>query len=210
MTTKTVTIKVTEEDIATAMPKDSGHCAIADAIARQIPDAKSVTVDLQTIRWSDATHRYTYLTPRKAQTFLVAYDQGLEEYCQPMSLRLTSPIHVGEKKQSNSVKAKARRVAQQERLAQLRAKRERGEELTHAEKITISRADAKDAADPTPERPTTYGPVTQEYDADGHLIVKGGVAPPLAALAHGRGRRREFGMAVAGSPKPAPRVADES
>ena len=209
---KIVTIKVTDEDIETAVPKDSGHCAIADAIARQIPGAQRVAVDLQTIRWSDDDNRYTYLTPRKAQQFLVAFDQGNREYCQPLSIRLSNPIHVVEKKQSNSKKAATQRIKQQERVAELRARRDRGEDLTQSEKMTVNRADnkaAKQAADPSPERPTSYGPKRQEYDEDGALTVRGGVAPPLAALAHGRGRRRQFGMAVAGSPEPAPRVADD-
>jgi murein DD-endopeptidase MepM/ murein hydrolase activator NlpD len=212
MPTKRVTIQVTADDIATAIPKDSGHCAIADAIARQIPGAKRVSVDLQTIRWSDADTRYTYLTPRAAQLFLLAFDQGNEDYCQPLGIRLVSPIHVAPLKQSNSVKAAERRATKRARVTELRARQERGEELTPVEKQILGRDDAqaaKKAAAPTPERPTSYGPKEQEYDDDGNLTVRGGLAPPLGALAHGRGRRRGFGLAVAGSPGPAPRVTEE-
>jgi hypothetical protein len=73
-----VTVVVTEEVIEAAKVRDSSHCMIAEAIKDAAPGAKSISVDLQTIRWSDPEKglRYTYLTPRIAQVPLIMFDQG--------------------------------------------------------------------------------------------------------------------------------------
>lgn len=73
-----VPVSVTSEMIQAAIPKDSAHCMIADAVLAAVPDAKKISVDLQTIRFTDPKKkvRYTYLTPRCAQVALVNFDQG--------------------------------------------------------------------------------------------------------------------------------------
>jgi hypothetical protein len=73
-----VTITVTRDIIEDAVVRDSSHCMIAQAVRLAVPAAKSISVDLQTIRWSDAELglRYTYLTPRVAQVALINFDQG--------------------------------------------------------------------------------------------------------------------------------------
>lgn len=80
-----VKIEVTEDHIGLAIPRDSGHCMIADAVKAAVPTAKSISVDLQTIRWTDpkTRTRHTYLTPRVGQVALVKFDQGLkvEPFC---------------------------------------------------------------------------------------------------------------------------------
>lgn len=75
-----VTIKITEAEIQKAIPKDSGHCMIADAVKRIVPTAEHVAVDLQSIRWSDRKRgvRYTYLTPAIAQMALLRFDDGIK------------------------------------------------------------------------------------------------------------------------------------
>lgn len=52
---------------------------IAEAVKAVRPDANHVSVDLQTIRFTDAKRgmRYTYLTPRIAQIALLKFDQGI-------------------------------------------------------------------------------------------------------------------------------------
>lgn len=71
-------VRVTDELIDTAVPKDSEHCMIADAIKAAFPSAKSIAVDLATCRFSDPDKglRYIYLTPRFAQAALVDFDEG--------------------------------------------------------------------------------------------------------------------------------------
>lgn len=73
-----LTIRVEQEHIDSALPKDSSHCMIAEAIMSTLPDARNVAVDLATIRYTDTTtgHRYIYLTPRCAQVALLEFDQG--------------------------------------------------------------------------------------------------------------------------------------
>lgn len=68
--------------------RDSSHCMIAEAIRDVIPAAHSIAVDLQTIRFSlpEKRLRYTYLTPRIAQTALVQFDQGTTP--EPFDFRL--------------------------------------------------------------------------------------------------------------------------
>lgn len=79
---------VPQDIIDTSTEKDSSHCMIADAIQRAIPEARYVSVDLATIRFTDlsAGVRYIYLTPRGAQEALLKFDQG--EKPEPFSLRL--------------------------------------------------------------------------------------------------------------------------
>src|SRR5271170_4180133 len=73
-----VAIAVTRDIIEDAVVRDSSHCMIAQAVRSAVPNAKSISVDLQTIRWSDAELglRYTYLTPRVAQVALIDFDQA--------------------------------------------------------------------------------------------------------------------------------------
>lgn len=83
-----VTITVPQDVIDTSTLRDSSHCMIADAIQQQIPEAKYISVDLATIRFTDpqAGVRYIYLTPRGAQTALLDFDQG--EKPEPFKFRL--------------------------------------------------------------------------------------------------------------------------
>ncbi|MGH3094822.1 MAG: hypothetical protein ACRDMV_02335 [Streptosporangiales bacterium] len=73
-----ISVKVTQEIIATSIERDSSHCMIADALAKTLPNASYVSVDLATIRFTDlsAGKRYVYLTPRNAQEALLDFDQG--------------------------------------------------------------------------------------------------------------------------------------
>lgn len=81
-------IDIDLETIFEAEQRDSSHCMIADAIKKQMPEASYVSVDLQTIRWTDSAKglRYIYLTPRVAQVALVKFDQGM--HTEPFSFQL--------------------------------------------------------------------------------------------------------------------------
>lgn len=84
-----VQVRVTEDIIANACRRNSGHCMIADAVKAAYPAASYVSVDLQSIRFTDLAKglRYTYFTPRKAQLALVKFDAG--EVPEPMGINLT-------------------------------------------------------------------------------------------------------------------------
>lgn len=81
-------IEVTQEVIDCAIEKHSGHCVIADAIRKNLPNVKRVEVDIQTIRFTDEEKgfRYIYLTPRTCQQIIVNFDQGTRP--KPFTFRL--------------------------------------------------------------------------------------------------------------------------
>lgn len=91
-----VTVNVTEPLIDRAEQRNSGHCMIADAIRMVLPNAKSVYVDLATIRFTDPVkrQRYIYLTPSRAQQALIHFDQGIHN--EPFTLQLKKAIQVVE------------------------------------------------------------------------------------------------------------------
>ncbi len=74
-----VKLEITQEIIDDAIERDSSHCLWAEAIKSAYPGASRVSVDLQTMRFTDPAKglRYTYLTPRIAQVALVNFDQGV-------------------------------------------------------------------------------------------------------------------------------------
>lgn len=83
-----VNIQVTDELIESAIPRDSSHCMIADALGVAYPKAQYVSVDVQTIRFTDREKglRFTYLTPRTCQLALLEFDLG--KHPEPFSFEL--------------------------------------------------------------------------------------------------------------------------
>lgn len=81
--------EVTKEILATARIADSSHCMSAAAVLAARPNAFKISVDLQTIRFSDRIRRlrFIYLTPRLVQQAIVLWDQG--QKVEPFSFRLT-------------------------------------------------------------------------------------------------------------------------
>lgn len=83
-----VKLEITEELIEDAIPRDSSHCLWAESVKTAVPDATRISVDIQTIRFTDSKKglRYTYLTPRTAQIALIQFDQGIRP--EPHSVQL--------------------------------------------------------------------------------------------------------------------------
>lgn len=77
VSTRRIHIPITQENINNAAARDSAHCVIADAIHAAIPEAKRISVDLQTIRFTVNNERVVYLTPGPQQSLLVKFDQGV-------------------------------------------------------------------------------------------------------------------------------------
>ncbi len=73
-----IVIPVSSKTIENAVKADSHKCMIADAIKARIPTAQFITVDLQSIRFTDQKTRvrYKYFTPLTGQQALVNFDQG--------------------------------------------------------------------------------------------------------------------------------------
>jgi hypothetical protein len=86
-----IRINVTAEQIKDSEQRNSSRCMIATAIMAALPHAKHVSVDIQTIRYSDPIQRtrYFHLTPRKVQQVIIDFDQG--KNVEPFSFDLRSP-----------------------------------------------------------------------------------------------------------------------
>jgi hypothetical protein len=84
-------ITVTKEHIDKAIPRDSHHCMIADAI-HDVMDVQFVLVDTQSIRYSvkGENLRYIHLTPLSVQRALIRFDQ--EKPIKPFTFILP-PVH---------------------------------------------------------------------------------------------------------------------
>lgn len=97
--TPRVTVVVTKEIIERSEQRKSSHCMIAEAVKAAVPEARSVAVDLQSIRYSDPVKRlrYVWLTPRLAQIALLAFDQGTHSTAFTMVLRGAQVVKMGDK-----------------------------------------------------------------------------------------------------------------
>jgi hypothetical protein len=102
-TTKTVdkikefarpTIQVTQQEIDDGLRENSRHCMIAEAVKHSIPNAKTVSVDLATIRFTNKRtgERFTYMTPYLAQQALVKFDNG--EKPEPFKFQLRTLFQI--------------------------------------------------------------------------------------------------------------------
>lgn len=106
---------VTDELVKLAKPRDSGHCMIADAVKVAIPEAKHVSVDLATIRFTDPTKRlrYIYLTPQSVQQALLRFDQGLT--IEPFNFLLRRPAQILESGYKTKSDGTRKRPSQKQR-----------------------------------------------------------------------------------------------
>jgi hypothetical protein len=69
-------------------------CAIAESIRLQIPEAKNISVDVQTMRFTipDTGKRFLFLTPKRVQQFIVLWDTGIKPA--PFRFKLNNPGQV--------------------------------------------------------------------------------------------------------------------
>lgn len=131
------TVSVTQQDIDTAIPKNSRHCMISDALKRcwlKKFKRKAVAVDsdLQSIRVTDKEKgfRYIYLTPPIGQNALLDFDAGDHKRLKPFHFQLKGGqiIPTKTRYQPNTEKRKAqakkdearRRAVSQFKKARLR------------------------------------------------------------------------------------------
>lgn len=87
-------INVLPDLITSCERRNSSHCLVAEAISKHYEELGNpvtyVSVDLQTVRFTDPSTRlrYTYLTPRSVQMALIKFDQG--HHTEPFSFLLKS------------------------------------------------------------------------------------------------------------------------
>jgi hypothetical protein len=100
-----VNVKIDDHLINMAVQNDSGHCMIAEGVKLAWPGARHVSVDLQTIRFSDPVTRmrYTYLTPRIAQKALCEFDEGIRPEPIVFQLREGQVTRSGRKRKDEPV-----------------------------------------------------------------------------------------------------------
>jgi hypothetical protein len=92
-----ITVSVNQEQIDNAIRRDSRHCWIAEAIKTVVPDMTAVTVDLQTIRFTDPEKRlrYSYLTPHSCHIALIDFDRGIQPEPFTFTLRRAAQVTRG-------------------------------------------------------------------------------------------------------------------
>jgi hypothetical protein len=99
-------IEVRQEHIDEALRASSSHCAIAMALQAALPDARFVSVDLQSVRFTDPRRgvRICFLTPHPARELIIGFDQGDAERCKPItfSMRPCTITKAGRKSQRHT------------------------------------------------------------------------------------------------------------
>ena len=89
-------LEVTEADIEAARLNsgegDSYKCMVVESIKRQVPGARRIEVDVQTVRWTDDEGRHAFLTPYEVAGYVIAFDDGDEML--PFAYRLTNPVEL--------------------------------------------------------------------------------------------------------------------
>lgn len=87
-----IVIPVSNKLIDNAIRSDSHKCMIADAIKVRIPKAQFISVDVQSIRFTnpETRIRYKYFTPLSGQQSLVNFDLGKK--VKPFALTLKDGV----------------------------------------------------------------------------------------------------------------------
>jgi hypothetical protein len=168
-------VSVTSTEINRSIPKNSGHCMIADAVKKCFKDKfkrapYAVHVDLQTIRLTDSEKgfRYIYFTPAIGQAQLLNFDWGKE--VRPFKFRLKGgqivPIF----------------------------------KYARGKTTPIAKKKAKENTKAIKRFKTARLRITTAGKGNINSVTKiGGNEPPAAVLA---GKRREFGLKLSLKPPP--------
>lgn len=82
-------ISVQDGEMAIAQRGVKTSCAIAAAIMSQVPAARFIKVDQDSISWLDVNRqeRLVFRTPEPAKAFIESWDRG--EQCEPFTFTLT-------------------------------------------------------------------------------------------------------------------------
>jgi hypothetical protein len=122
MPSENISIKVTQADIDKAITKISSRCVVATAIARDVPGATGVQVDVQSVRFTKGGVRHTYFTPPAVAGYVVAFDAGDDIHPFRFTLREDQRLPVRRRMRTPAGNEKAR-VSAQVRTAKASVKR---------------------------------------------------------------------------------------
>jgi hypothetical protein len=107
MSGRRIKVDVTQEDIDQAVRSNSRKCAVAVALARTLPDATRISVDVQTVRFTDGRGvRRIYLTPTAPERYLISFDAG--DKIEPFSFGLYDSQRVNVPRHPKTSTGKAR------------------------------------------------------------------------------------------------------
>jgi hypothetical protein len=194
-----LTVDVTAKDIEKAHIGDSYKCVVAQAIARQVPDARRIEVDVQTIRWSDDDGRHVFLTPYTVAGYVVAFDAGEELH--PFRFQLRDPVPSAQKRArtepAKAAKASRGRI-QNERRKLAKAQAVLADPTSPPDKV--AQAQERVAAGPAKiiEAETDHEELKAAYREAGESIAEERItettreAPPRVY----KSKRREYGHRV--------------
>lgn len=82
-------IDVGPEEIAKGIRGNSSKCVASRGVARVVKDARNISTDVQTIRFTVGDTRLVYLTPFAVQRYVADFDEGLP--IEPFRFRLRDP-----------------------------------------------------------------------------------------------------------------------
>lgn len=139
-------VKVTQADIDAGVAKDSARCVVATAIARTLPGASRIGVDVQTVRFTDADGvRRVYLVPPAVAGYVVAFDAGEDLVPFDFRLREEQRVNVRTQRRTDEGKAKAR-ADNKARAAKRKAERDRARAEATADDPTVPEVERRAAA----------------------------------------------------------------
>ena len=144
-------VDVTQEDIDKAIQNDSSKCVVAQAIARTVPTAHRISVDIQTVRFTDSRGvRRVYLTPTAVEQYIIAFDAG--DTIEPFGFGLYDSQRVNVPRRTKTTAGKKRDAAGQkakktaERVAALEADPNASPAVEAVAKEKLAAAQAEKAA----------------------------------------------------------------
>jgi len=183
-------IDVTQADIDRAKIKDSSRCVVATAIARSIPGASRISVDVQTIRFTLAGERFVYLTPPAVTGYVIAFDAG--EDIRPFRFRLRQDQELRVRRQTKTDAGKAKDTARNREKAARRkldkAEAQAGTETASTADRRAAREARQELADAEAQRAAVMSAYTgtPAYETDDMTL------PPPTMRMH-KARQRHYG-----------------
>jgi hypothetical protein len=191
-------LEVTAQDIAKAHVNDSYRCVVAQAIARQVPNARKIDVDLQTIRWSDEDGRHVFLTPYSVAGYVVAFDAGDE--LEPFEFQLRNPVETLQRKaKSNAARAavKTKNKLRDERTRLQQAEAVLADPEASAEKTAVARERVKEAPARIEAAQVAHEDLKAAYKAAGESISTERASEATRTIPKVfKTKRREYGHRV--------------
>ena len=169
---------------------------IAEAIKKQCPEFRNISVDLSTTRFTDPTKglRYTYLTPRPAQEALIDFDEGKKPTPFEFTLKIAANVVRVHNTTAKTRDPAERKAAQAE---QVRANTIIRSEIQSSNIDTVYRPPTEHVErvvramdDPTANLGPAIAVIPQGGKATSVPMIVGGRSPPRGNL----GKIRRFGL----------------